>query len=1099
MIRYLECHDLHVSPENIEITEGILYRIETAAREHAVDFVVTSDLHDKNFYLCKEYNRFRASIKRILAVCPIAAVVGTPGHETEAMYGPLIDIGLVMLSPGHAYGCYKRSDRISYIGEIIPGKSMTPDTILFGVPELTKQTIQADLQLPSTEANAKAEELFARYVREYIAPMRSKYPDVPAIGVLHGTVTDYSRENEIDVKKKSAAIIIRTEDLAEAHMTRWSLGHIHAPWESSKICAGYAGSWGTSWNETGFIPAMNLVTISSADTLKDLPELLVPSISRIPYGTPAREKIAEPLPAYSPDIAYWLDSADPDAPCPSGHAWSRVTHTPQRKESRRITQEQAQDARLRDLFKLFDPNVYDATLDLVDGLEQLNTQNMREPIDISVDSVRIEGCIFWGSRSISFAPASLPSGLTQIDGKNGEGKSSLAAFCTPYPVIIGKDTKSGRASAIKDFFDMPDSCIEKNLTVNGIPHHHLITIRGAHTQTPKVECYLEINGVPQLDQSTFDEMFSKCEQLYGSYTDYLLTTFYVQPLQGKTGSSLMSATMTDIRDLVQTIAGIDRETQKRQALDTASGIEKKLVEKESWVSGAVSNSVDTVALIKKRATLIIQEAVQQNYLISVTDSGKAKKTEIATLIEMQRTTTAERERKKGDDLLYSGAMNKIEMITNEIKEISELSDKLPENLAALATDDTRLSRMQKRQEIVNANMTATNAHGQAILEYQTKLSDAQLKVKTRNNKAANEYSSALSLYNSRKSEYESTINHANKPCEHCHEIPYADAAKKLETARAQLAALVVPVCAVIEVVPLQLSEPQPVPPVLETVPELEPCTINRLQLESNIETGRKSKATIEANDKQLLELNAQIQVLSDKIYDIDETIDAAVTAAETKLEQLRTEHGTARQTIAGIQAEAASITTQIETADAKAKEIDAAREEIVTLSDTLGRWKYIAVQLRPEKIPAMELDLVLDLIDIEATRNLSPYQDGAYTFQTRTQRVGKKDVVDAFDITVHDAQTGREKSFLAFSPGQKAFLNDAYVKALIRIRNQRAHITYSPIISDEADSPIEIPMIPTFYAMQERYYSQEKVLVISHTPDARNYIANRIQIKELIG
>jgi DNA repair exonuclease SbcCD ATPase subunit len=643
---------------------------------------------------------------------------------------------------------------------------------------------------------------------------------------------------------------------------------------------------------------------------------------------------------------------------------------------------------------------------------------------------------------------------------------------------------------------MPDSLIEKNLTVNGAPHHHLITIRGAHTQTPKVECYLEINGVPQLDRSTFDEMFAKCEQLYGSYTDYLLTTFYVQPLQGKTGSSLMSATMTDIRDLVQTIAGIDREAQKRQALDTASAIEKQLAEKESWVSGAVSNAVDTAALVEKRKALMTQEAVQQNYLISVTDSGKSKKTELATLIETQRKTTAERERKKGDDLLYSGATNKIEMLTNEIKAISELSNKLHDNLPALAADDTRLIRMQKRQEIINANMTKQNQYDKLKNEYDKKLSDKQLEIRIKNNEASNKYGADLRFYHSKKLEYESVITTFEHPCEQCGKIPYADAEKKIAHAKTELAKLVEPVKN--QVVALVWTELPPIVPTIETVPDLEPCSINRAQLESDIETGRKAKATIEANDKQLLELKEQVRVLAEKIYDIDETIDAAVTAAETKLEQLRTEHGTARQTIAGIQAEAASITAQLEIAEAKSREIDAARAEIVTLSGTLGRWKYIAVQLRSEKIPAMELDLVLDLIDIEATRNLSPYQDGAYTFQTRTQRVGKKDVVDAFDITVHDARTGREKSFLAFSPGQKAFLNDAYVKALIRIRNQRAHITYSPIISDEADSPIEIPMIPTFYAMQERYYSREKVLVISHTPDARNYIANRIQIKELI-
>jgi hypothetical protein len=112
--------------------------------------------------------------------------------------------------------------------------------------------------------------------------------------------------------------------------------------------------------------------------------------------------------------------------------------------------------------------------------------------------------------------------------------------------------------------------------------------------------------------------------------------------------------------------------------------------------------------------------------------------------------------------------------------------------------------------------------------------------------------------------------------------------------------------------------------------------------------------------------------------------------------------------------------------------------------------------------------------------------------------MGKKDVVDAFDIPVHDNSTGIEKSFLAFSPGQKTFLNDAYVKALVRIRNQRAHITYSPIVSDEADSAVDLVSIPTFYAMQEAFYSDERVLVISHTPDAGNYISNQIKIKELI-
>lgn len=120
-------------------------------------------------------------------------------------------------------------------------------------------------------------------------------------------------------------------------------------------------------------------------------------------------------------------------------------------------------------------------------------------------------------------------------------------------------------------------------------------------------------------------------------------------------------------------------------------------------------------------------------------------------------------------------------------------------------------------------------------------------------------------------------------------------------------------------------------------------------------------------------------------------------------------------------------------------------------------------------------------------------------YRSSTQQDGKSSVIDKFDIIVHDGETGIDKSLLKYSVGEKSFLQDAYVKALIKIRTARTKTTYSPIISDEADSFIEIPEIPSFYEMQKTYYGDgSRVLVVSHSPDAGNYIQNHVNMSDIV-
>lgn len=1091
MIRYLAIPDLSATPAHMPILREIVFpAVLRAAREHHPDFALfPGDVHDTNFYLSNEYNAMLDFFAELMAICPVAGVCGTPGHETPAMYGALERIGFVLMRPGRVYRYWPASHEVCEIVNNFdpPGVGC----ILFGIPELIPSRIQQELGYPT----------HADYLREYVAPMRLQFESIPAILAIHGTISDYSQENELDPTRKSAAAFVRTDDIAETGVTRTEAGHIHAPWESSKICAGYAGSWGEDWGCLGFVPAMNLVEIKRVEQHQEFDI----NITRLPYGTPERRKITEPLSEYDSKIAYWLISNDPDYSFPvigdfenlgQVHPWSRMTIEPQRIESRRITHEQAAGATLADLYKLNDPTIDAVTLDMLHDLDKSESAISKPPRKVSVNAIEVEGCSFFKG-TLMFSLDQLTDRLNLLIGQNGDGKSAALSFFSPYPDTIGKLPKCGRPSAIWEWFDGAGR-ISKAVSLNDETHYHEITIKGK-----KVTCSLVIDGVEQLDKGTFDEMKSKCESLYGSFVVYLLTSFYVQPQQGYkvdgqiAEGGLVNASRSDMQRLVQAIAGIDHEQAKREALDHQAATEKTLAEKESWLKGAEEFAVDVPALREQIKTLMTKEAVTLTSVESVVASGKAKKTEYETLIEKQKVNEKEKAREAADTKAYLEKGEKKNSLLREMIALKETASQLTANQAALSADDARITRMNTRQEIENRNATARNEYTRISTDYAQRLALLQVKTKTANNTADNEYNTALSCYKSNKAKHEATIGHAGMVCEHCGKIPFALMAKQVEHARAELKTLVEPIKPTATLVPESIpGEPLPIAPTYEPIPAIEPSTIDRAALLAEIQAGQSARATIDAKQEQLAGIQAELDALQAITYTISETIDGHVQFAAEQLEALRTQRDTLKTELATLNAQADALRKQIDQATEHAAQIESTRSLVITLTDTLGRWKYIANRMK--KVAAMELELVIEDIDREATEILKPYRDGRYTFQTRTQRMGAEDVIDEFDIMIHDNETGIERSFASHSVGEKAFLSDPYTKALIKIRNQRSHITYSPIISDEADSAIDIPSIPVYYAIQDAYYQDERVIVISHTPDARNYIGNQIEVRECI-
>jgi ABC-type lipoprotein export system ATPase subunit len=116
-------------------------------------------------------------------------------------------------------------------------------------------------------------------------------------------------------------------------------------------------------------------------------------------------------------------------------------------------------------------------------------------------------------------------------------------------------------------------------------------------------------------------------------------------------------------------------------------------------------------------------------------------------------------------------------------------------------------------------------------------------------------------------------------------------------------------------------------------------------------------------------------------------------------------------------------------------------------------------------------------------------------FQTLTQDNG----VDRFDIKVIDKETGRMRSMLKYSVGEKSFLSDAYSKALSLVRTQRTKATYTPVIMDEADGAIDDESLPEYYEIQKKYFQESRnhAIVITHSPKASAFIENKIDMKEI--
>ena len=478
------------------------------------------------------------------------------------------------------------------------------------------------------------------------------------------------------------------------------------------------------------------------------------------------------------------------------------------------------------------------------------------------------------------------------------------------------------------------------------------------------------------------------------------------------------------------------------------------------------------------------------------------KYEIAT--KKQQQSEAEKQRKIKDENRSFEIGNILHEKTSGLQALESLSEKLDENEKTIEMDDKTIDHNRSIDTVIDENNRLKREYDQAVhdeLQYiqheNEEIQKAYRDEKTRLENSLNGYELSITLDKDK-------LESLNDPCPNCGYIA-PDKQEQIETLKAlidvdtkkelyvkdQLADLKEP-----ETIPEISTVPEPKE---EPVPEKRPVLSEseRQELISAIQKGREASAKIAATKDRIGELKTELADLENQIYDIDEDVDNAVADLKEQVTVLRGRYEEKSNQIAGYRSELQSQEQQRQKAIEVQDKIAKTQNDITVNSCNLEGWQYIAKMLQPARIPALELELVLDAIDAEASKIIEPFQEQSYSMFTETQQQGKKGTVDRFDIKIHDNITGEDKSFVKWNPGHKAFFADAYTKALIQQRNLRAKRTYNPVVMDEADGPIQPERIADYYEMQRQYWTDSKVLVVSHSPASHEHIESIITMEDL--
>ena len=214
---------------------------------------------------------------------------------------------------------------------------------------------------------------------------------------------------------------------------------------------------------------------------------------------------------------------------------------------------------------------------------------------------------------------------------------------------------------------------------------------------------------------------------------------------------------------------------------------------------------------------------------------------------------------------------------------------------------------------------------------------------------------------------------------------------------------------------------------------------------------------------------------------------AALEAQASKLRQVDRELAQAN-TLATI------LRSQLAAAREGARQRAAIEARHQRLRAEMSYWQLLAKALGKDGIVAMLIDEAGPTLASIANDILLACYGRRFTVSIVTQRQqANGEVVEIFDIVVHDAESEEAKSLSVMSGGQKVWINEALTRAIALYR-QGSQKQYATLFGDESDGPLDSEKKQMFVAMQRKVLElggYERAFFITQTPELLGF-ADRV-------
>ena len=1125
-MKILHTADIHWdSAHQEEALASMQVLLDTVIEERVGLVIIAGDLFGRGIVnsAASGFPSLIAVLRRILRICSIVVVRGTPTHDVR--------------------GCY---DALTSLKGVFPFRLLQPDDEPFhiagsdgevyvqGMGEPSREWFLSGKQMGLEESTAAIKKgmrdillgVGARWDRESTAPK---------IFVYHGEVEGSTLQNSQLLP--AGGLALGRDDLALVGADYIALGHIHKWQQVPHLPAWFPGpAYNANWGETDK-PGFNLVNFREHGA----------AVTRHDYPHPPRQVIIT-----DHQLGYNKEFFE-------GYEVKLIVKGT-REELRTIDRNQALEHLLEcgavegsivELEQLPTETVRAGGITELKGLRakvllwagnsglklsagvygkagQLEQEaeqagRIHAGAHMLLDQVWLKGSIAikrgLGLEQVKLDFRNRPPGLIGILGANGTGKTGFVENMQPFPRML---TRPGKLS---DHFYHRDSWRDLAYTdeKTGDRWRFFIQIDG-QSQAGRCEYHIYKNdGPPQIDGSK-ESYVEKVIELFGSLTLYLRSAFISQK-PTKASPDLAAATEGEKKILFRELAGLDYlQMHSMTAKDRGGALEAKLTTiaaqvvagrdlltslplkreeledrgEELGMGRDTLEAVDAHLVIEEQASAELEERVTAHNQVTADIERIAKNQD-----ELYDQTTARHDKIAGHEAAREGEDDARETITkyNSLQTTATVLE--GERDAYEAGRETALTERRDDETTAReAERTLSAGKAKAQKELGNMEADKAVRIV------------GIDNLNARLAE--------KLTCPKCNHVFSRDQASledMLVLSQQKILDIDVGINLKKQVVDAFIGEigeilwPEEDPPAPYDMTELDSLrrsmdVLDVARARAVVEEAASSSALIAELREQMEQINVEMVVNTDKLAALETQMDAEaegellehaqdLTATRERREKLLTEIAFAEGTIKALEADIALLCEQEELIEQREAELETGQVE-------QDEWELLQRACGPDGIQALELDAMAPSIADVTNQLLAVAYGSRYQVEFRTTRIAgkgsKTKQIEDFSIWVLDSKDGMEQPLETVSGGQEVWINRAIYDAFGIIRDRNTGQRFLTMFQDEADGKLDAEARIAYYRMLEAAHwvaERRHTLVITHSPEAQEMLSQKIRMEEL--